>query len=173
MSDGERLVRQIARRGQPSSPPRVFLYGGETTVTMCGHDRGGRNVKFLPSLGNALDGLEGVWIPAGDTDGVDGLEEIAGAVPSPGSLARAWRLGLRPKDELVNNNRAGFFGVLGNAVVIGPTFASVDDFRAVVIAPETTDSHRMCRRSGVLTVGARYEDGLAVVRDVPQGHEMK
>lgn len=127
------IVTQIVRRGQPFALPCVLLSGGETTVTVRGQGRGGRNVEFLLSLGIALDGLDGVWALAGDTDGVDGLEEIAGAVLTPNSLARAWKLGMRPKDELANNNGHGFFGTLQDAVVTGPTLTNVNDFRAIVI----------------------------------------
>jgi len=131
------IITQIVRRGQPFPPPCVLLTGGETTVTVRGKGRGGRNVEFLLSLGIALDSLEGVWALAGDTDGVDGVEEIAGAVLTPDSLARAWQLGYRPKDALANNDGHGFFGALGDAVVTGPTLTNVNDFRAVVIEVPT------------------------------------
>ena len=92
------IVKQIVKRGQPFTAPCVLLSGGETTVTVRGSGRGGRNVEFLLSLGVALDGLAGVWALAGDTDGVDGLEEIAGAILTPDTLDRAWAAGIRPKD---------------------------------------------------------------------------
>ena len=133
------IVAQIARRGQPFSRPCVLLSGGETTVTVRGNGRGGRNVEFLLSLGIELNGLEGVWALAGDTDGVDGAEEVAGAMLAPDSLARAWQLGIHPKDALANNDGHGFFGALGDAVVTGPTLTNVNDFRAIVIeAPKRT-----------------------------------
>jgi len=127
------IVTQVARRGQPFRPPCILLSGGETTVTLRGKGRGGRNVEFLLSLGIALDGLPHVWALAGDTDGVDGAEEIAGAVLRPDTLARAWAAGIRPKDALANNDGHGFFAALGDQVVTGPTLTNVNDFRAVLI----------------------------------------
>lgn len=127
------IARQIAMRGQPFAPPCVLLSGGETTVTVRGQGRGGRNVEFLLSLGIALDGLAGVHALAGDTDGVDGQEEIAGACLAPDSLQRAWALGINPKQRLDANDGHGFFGALGDAVVTGPTLTNVNDFRAILI----------------------------------------
>jgi hydroxypyruvate reductase len=127
------VVKQIVKRGQPFTAPCVLLSGGETTVTVRGRGRGGRNVEFLLSLGVALDGLDGVWALAGDTDGVDGLEEIAGAILTPDTLDRAWAAGIRPKDALADNDGHGFFGALGDSVVTGPTLTNVNDFRAAII----------------------------------------
>ena len=127
------IVRQVALRGQPFAAPCVLLSGGETTVTVRGKGRGGRNVEFLLSLGIALDGVDDVWALAGDTDGVDGLEEIAGAILTPDTLARAWAQGIRPKEALAANDGHGFFGALGDAVVTGPTLTNVNDFRAVIV----------------------------------------
>lgn len=127
------ITRQVARHGQPFAPPCVLLSGGETTVTVRGRGRGGRNVEFLLSLGLHLAGLDHIWALAGDTDGVDGLAEIAGAILTPDSLTRAWALGLNPQAALDDNDGHGFFGSLGDAVVTGPTLTNVNDFRAVVI----------------------------------------
>ncbi len=127
------LARQIATRQQPFTAPCVLLSGGETTVTLRGTGRGGRNVEFLLSLGVSLDGLPGVYALAGDTDGVDGVEEIAGAYLAPDSLARAWEKGGRPKDALANNDGHGFFSALGDSVITGPTLTNVNDFRAILI----------------------------------------
>ena len=127
------LARQIATRQQPFAAPCVLLSGGETTVTLRGTGRGGRNVEFLLSLGVSLDGLPGVHALAGDTDGVDGVEEIAGAYLAPDSLARAWAKGIRPKDALANNDGHGFFSALGDSVITGPTLTNVNDFRAILI----------------------------------------
>ncbi|WP_026790435.1 glycerate kinase type-2 family protein [Pleomorphomonas oryzae] len=127
------ITRQIALRSQPFKPPCVLLSGGETTVTVRGKGRGGRNVEFLLSLGLHLNRSENIWALAGDTDGVDGLEDIAGAVLTPDSLARAWALGLNPQTALDNNDGHGFFGALGDAVVTGPTLTNVNDFRAILI----------------------------------------
>jgi hydroxypyruvate reductase len=127
------IAAQIAARAEPFGAPCALLSGGETTVTVRGHGRGGRNVEFLLSLAVALDGRARVHALAGDTDGVDGQEEIAGAVIAPDTLARAWRLGLRPRDMLANNDGHSFFTALGDSVVTGPTLTNVNDFRAILI----------------------------------------
>ncbi len=127
------IALQVARRGQPFTRPCVLLSGGETTVTVRGGGRGGRNVEFLLSLGIALDGVPGVHAIAGDTDGVDGQEEIAGALLAPDTLQRAWKLGINPRERLDDNDGHGFFGALGDAVVTGPTLTNVNDFRAILI----------------------------------------
>jgi hydroxypyruvate reductase len=127
------LALQVAERAQPFEAPCVLLSGGETTVTVRGSGRGGRNVEFLLSLAIALDGHPRVHALAGDTDGVDGQEEIAGGYLGPDSLARAWSLGLSPKDMLDNNDGHGFFAALGDSVITGPTLTNVNDFRAILI----------------------------------------
>src|SRR5256712_973121 len=130
------IALQIARRGQPFETACVLLSGGETTVTVRGNGRGGRNVEFLLSLGVALDGRPGIHAIAGDTDGVDGMEDIAGAYLAPDSLARAWAKGIKPKESLDNNDGHGFFEALGDSVVTGPTLTNVNDFRAILITEE-------------------------------------
>ena len=127
------IARQVARRGQPFARPCVLLSGGETTVTVRGGGRGGRNVEFLLSLAVALQGEAGVYALAGDTDGVDGADEVAGAVATPDTLARAFALGMKPVESLVANDGHGFFGALGDAVITGPTLTNVNDFRAILI----------------------------------------
>ncbi|MDP1529812.1 glycerate kinase type-2 family protein [Rhodoferax sp.] len=127
------MALQVAGRGQPFSTPCVLLSGGETTVTVRGTGRGGRNVECLLAMGIALDGQAQVHAMAGDTDGVDGQEEIAGALLSPDTLARAWALGIKPLEMLANNDGHGFFEALGDAVVTGPTLTNVNDFRAILI----------------------------------------
>ncbi|CAJ0682582.1 glycerate kinase type-2 family protein [Ralstonia mannitolilytica] len=127
------IVRQIVARNQPFTKPCVILSGGETTVTVRGNGRGGRNAEFLLALGVALDGLPGVYAIACDTDGIDGSEDNAGAVLTPDSLARAEALGLRAKQLLDNNDGYGFFDALGDLIVTGPTRTNVNDFRAVLI----------------------------------------
>ena len=127
------IAAHIADREQPFSAPCVLLSGGETTVTVRGQGRGGRNVEFLLALAIALDGHARIFGIAGDTDGVDGQEEIAGAVIGPDTLARAWRSGLRPKDLLANNDAHTFFQALGDSVITGPTLTNVNDFRAILI----------------------------------------
>ncbi len=127
------MALQVAARDQPFGAPCVLLSGGETTVTVRGSGKGGRNVEFLLSLAIALEGHPRIHALAGDTDGVDGQEEIAGACIGPDSLARAASLGLRPKDMLANNDGHGFFGALGDSVITGPTLTNVNDFRAILI----------------------------------------
>jgi hydroxypyruvate reductase len=127
------IALQVAERRQPFEPPCVLLSGGETTVTVRGGGRGGRNVEFLLALGVALDGHPRIHALAGDTDGVDGQEEVAGAMLAPDSLARAWASGVNPKDRLADNDGHGFFERIGDAVVTGPTMTNVNDFRAILI----------------------------------------
>jgi glycerate 2-kinase len=127
------MALQVAERNQPFGAPCVLLSGGETTVTVRGSGRGGRNVEYLLSLAIALEGRPRIHALAGDTDGVDGQEEIAGGLIGPDSLARAWALGLQPKDMLDNNDGHGFFSALGDSVITGPTLTNVNDFRAILI----------------------------------------
>jgi glycerate 2-kinase len=132
------ITLQVARRGQPFKAPCVLLSGGETTVTVRGRGRGGRNVEFLLSLAVALNGEPGAHALAGDTDGVDGQEEIAGALLAPDTLNRAWAKGIKPREQLDDNNGHGFFEALGDSVVTGPTLTNVNDFRAIVIDGPST-----------------------------------
>jgi len=130
------ITRQVALRGQPFQHPCVLLSGGETTVTLRSTDdsgRGGRNVEFLLALAVALQGLPGVHALAGDTDGVDGSEDIAGAILTPDTLARAWAMGINAKQSLDRNDGHGFFQALGDSVITGPTLTNVNDFRAILI----------------------------------------
>ncbi len=128
------IVRQIARRDQPFARPCLLLSGGETTVTIRGKGRGGRNVEFLLALAIALDGEAGVHALAADTDGVDGVEEIAGAFATPTTLTRAIAAGIAAKAALADNDGHGFFAALGDSLVTGPTRTNVNDFRAILIA---------------------------------------
>ena len=136
------IAKQVSRRGQPFKPPCILLSGGETTVTIRGNGRGGRNVEFLLSLGVALNGEPGVFAIAGDTDGVDGQEEIAGALLRPDTLSRAREHGIRPLERLEDNDAHGFFQALGDSVITGPTLTNVNDFRAIFIAAHHGDLSR-------------------------------
>jgi hydroxypyruvate reductase len=127
------IALSVARNGQPFRAPCVLLSGGETTVTVRGSGRGGRNVEFLLSLALTLRGRGGIHALAGDTDGVDGLEEIAGAYVSPDTLNRAFAHGIRPQEALEKNDGHGFFETLGDSLVTGPTLTNVNDFRAILI----------------------------------------
>ncbi len=127
------IALQAAGRGQPFTAPCVLLSGGETTVTVRGSGRGGRNVECLLSLAATLGGHPRIHALMGDTDGVDGLEEIAGAIAGPDTLARAWAQGLSPLASLDANDGHSFFGALGDSVITGPTLTNVNDFRAILI----------------------------------------
>ena len=120
---GDRLIR----------PPVVLLSGGETTVTVAGKGRGGRNVEFLLGLAVALDGAEGISALACDTDGIDGTGDNAGAIVYSDSLARAAVDGISADYALTANDGYGFFAGLGDLVVTGPTLTNVNDFRAILI----------------------------------------
>src|SRR5262249_37148262 len=124
---------QGRRHAQPFVPPCVLLSGGETTVTVRGKGRGGRNVEFLLALAIALEGHPGIYAIAGDTDGVDGVEEIAGGIIGPDTIERARAEGIRPTEYLADNDGHGFFAALRDGVVTGPTLTNVNDFRAILI----------------------------------------
>jgi glycerate 2-kinase len=130
------LARNVLEKGRPCRPPCLLLSGGETTVTVRGRGRGGRNVEFLLAFGMTLGEHAGVWALAGDTDGVDGMEPVAGAVWRPDTLSRAARLGLDPRQFLADNDAHTFFAALGDQVVTGPTRTNVNDFRAVLVLRE-------------------------------------
>ena len=128
------IARQVKRHGQPVGAPCVLLSGGETTVTVRGKGRGGRNAEFLLALAVALGGESGIHALAGDTDGVDGTEDNAGAVLTPDSLARAAQRNLDAKKMLADNDGYSFFSGLGDLVITGPTLTNVNDFRAILIS---------------------------------------
>jgi len=113
----------------------AILSGGETTVTVRGQGRGGRNVEYLLGLALALDGAAGIHALACDTDGIDGTEDNAGAVLAPDSLRRARAAGLDPAAMLADNDAYGLFSALGDLVMTGPTLTNVNDFRAILVAP--------------------------------------
>ena len=123
----------MLRHGQPAKAPCVLLSGGETTVTVRGNGCGGRNVEFLLALAVALGGEKGIFALAGDTDGVDGTQDNAGAVVTPDTLARAAASGLDAKSRLADNDGYSFFSALGDLVVTGPTLTNVNDLRAILI----------------------------------------
>lgn len=127
------MVRQVLGRGQSFARPCLILSGGETTVTMRGQGRGGRNTEFLLALAIALDGVPGVYAIACDTDGIDGLDDNAGAFIDSTTLDRARAAGLNRKHMLAQNNAVGFFKPLDNLVLTGPMLTNVNDFRAIAI----------------------------------------
>jgi hydroxypyruvate reductase len=128
------LARAVARRGEPFARPCVILSGGETTVTVKAKGgRGGRASEFLLGCAIALQGEPGVYALAADTDGIDGVEDNAGAVVAPDTLARAAALGLKAEAFLDRNDAYRWFEALGDLVVTGPTFTNVNDFRALLV----------------------------------------
>ncbi|MDP3820702.1 MAG: glycerate kinase [Burkholderiales bacterium] len=128
------LARHVARHGAPFARPCVILSGGETTVTVKSKGgRGGRASEFLLGCAIALQGEPGVHVLAADTDGIDGVEDNAGAIVTPDTLARALAQGLKAQDFLDRNDAYNFFKPIGDLLVPGPTFTNVNDFRAVLI----------------------------------------
>ncbi|MFV3131576.1 glycerate kinase type-2 family protein [Niveispirillum sp. KHB5.9] len=125
------IVRQIRGHGQPVKCPCVLLSGGETTVTVRGNGRGGRNGEFLLGLLAGLGDMTGVSALAADTDGIDGTQDNAGAIIDAGTMARAGRL--KPDACLRANDAYGFFQATGDLLVTGPTLTNVNDFRAILI----------------------------------------
>jgi hydroxypyruvate reductase len=130
------IARSIQLHGEPIVPPAVLLSGGETTVTIGSNaaGRGGRNTTFLLGVALSLDGRPGIWGIAGDTDGIDGTDDVAGAVLAPDTLARVRAQGLDPRGMLAAHDSHGFFDAVGDAIRIGPTLTNVNDFRAILIA---------------------------------------
>ena len=128
------IALHAARGKAPFDLPCVLLSGGETTVTVRGAGRGGRNVEFLLALAIALRGDPRIHALAADTDGVDGVEEIAGAYAGPLTLERARTLGVSAGPALAANDAHSFFEALGDSVVTGPTRTNVNDFRAILVA---------------------------------------
>jgi hydroxypyruvate reductase len=130
------IARSIRTHNEPVAPPAVILSGGETTVTLGGETagHGGRNTEFLLSLAVALGGASGIWAIAGDTDGLDGMDDIAGAIVAPDSLERARAKGLDPREMLATHDGHTLFDALGDAVRTGPTLTNVNDVRAILIA---------------------------------------
>lgn len=128
------LARAVARRSAPFAKPCVILSGGETTVTVKNKGgRGGRAGEFLLGCAIALQGEPGVHVLAADTDGIDGIEDNAGAIVTPDTLARAAAAGMKAGDFLDRNDAYSFFSRLGDLVVPGPTFTNVNDFRALLV----------------------------------------
>ena len=133
------LARSVARHDAPFRRPCVILSGGETTVTLrprapgAAKGRGGRAGEFCLGLAQALQGQAGVFALAADTDGIDGVEDNAGAFVEPRTLRRAQALGLRVEDYLDRNDAYGYFAALDDLIVTGPTNTNVNDFRAILV----------------------------------------
>ncbi len=127
------IARQCALRGQPAEPPCVLISGGETTITLKGQGKGGPNTEFLLSLAIALDGAPNIYALAGDTDGVDGSEDNAGALIYPDTLKRAEAVGISAKAMLADNDPYTFFKGIGDLLETGPTMTNVNDLRCIYI----------------------------------------
>ena len=133
------LARAASTHNQPFARPCVILSGGETTVTVrpqapgTPRGRGGRAAEFCMGLAQALQGAAGIWALAADTDGIDGVEDNAGAIVTPDTLARARHAGLKLDAYLDRNDSYGFFLPLGDLLISGPTHTNVNDFRAILV----------------------------------------
>ena len=131
------IARQVKLHDQPAAKPCVLISGGETTVTVRSDSgetgRGGRNAEFLLALAVHLNGLADVYALAGDTDGIDGTEDNAGAIITPNTLERAAEAGLDAKDYLARHDSYSLFDALGDLIKTGPTRTNVNDFRAILI----------------------------------------
>jgi hydroxypyruvate reductase len=130
------IARSVRGHGFPLPAPAVLLSGGETTVTLGQGPagRGGRNTEFLLALAVALAGMPGVWAIAGDTDGIDGTDDAAGALVSPDTLGRARAAGFDPRAVLAAHDSYRLFDAIGDLVRTGPTLTNVNDVRAILIA---------------------------------------
>jgi glycerate-2-kinase len=127
------IADQVSRRDQPFAKPCVLLSGGETTVSVRGRGRGGRNTEFLLALALALAGRPGISALACDTDGIDGMEETAGACLTPDTLERVARAGRDARALLDDNDALAAFEAAGQVITTGPTRTNVNDFRAILI----------------------------------------
>ena len=150
------IARQCALRGQPEMPPCVLISGGETTLTLKGKGKGGRNTEFLLALAIALNGMPGIHALAGDTDGIDGSEDNAGAIITPDTLLRAEKAGLNAKAMLADNDPWTFFKGIGDLLMTGPTLTNVNDSRAVLIE----------KRSLAGRFARRFEAALLAAADI-------
>ena len=141
------IALQVSTHAQPIAPPCVLLSGGETTVTVrVEGGRGGRNVEWLLALAIAVAGRASIYALAADTDGVDGTEEIAGAVATPDTIARARERIRNAAADLARHDAHAFFEAIGDSVVTGPTRTNVNDFRAILVTQQAGDQLRGERR---------------------------
>lgn len=131
------IAREVLHRDRPFAKPIVLLSGGETTVTLMGKGKGGRNSEFLLSLAIDIDGHGGIHAMAADTDGIDGSEDNAGAFVDAGTVARLRAAGIVPAEVLRNNDAWTAFNAIDDLFVPGPTGTNVNDFRAILIDHDT------------------------------------
>jgi glycerate 2-kinase len=134
------LAREVKQHGLPYQPPVALISGGETTVTVRGKGRGGRNAEFLLALAADLGGADGIHALACDTDGIDGTEDNAGAILVPDTLARAAKKKLDAGKLLADNDGYGFFSALGDLVATGPTRTNVNDYRCILVTSDDPES---------------------------------
>ncbi|MGV8855117.1 MAG: glycerate kinase type-2 family protein [Devosia sp.] len=127
------IAKEILTRNRPFTRPVVLLSGGETTVTLRGKGRGGRNAEFLLALAIAIDGTQGITALAADTDGIDGSEDNAGAFVDGTTATRLRRAGIDPLAALANNDAYSAFQAIGDLLLTGPTGTNINDFRAILI----------------------------------------
>jgi glycerate 2-kinase len=127
------IAREIATRNRPFFRPTIVLSGGETTVTVRGKGKGGRNAEFLLAFALAIEGNDGITALAADTDGIDGSEDNAGAFADGTSAARMRAAGIDPRAALANNDAWTAFHAIGDLLVTGPTGTNVNDFRAIFV----------------------------------------
>jgi hydroxypyruvate reductase len=127
------LAREIRTRNRPFAKPALLLSGGETTVTIRGDGRGGRNAELLLAFALAIDGIDGITALAADTDGIDGAGDNAGAVCDGHTAARMRAAGIDPRRALANNDAYNAFRAVGGLLLTGPTGTNVNDFRAIIV----------------------------------------
>lgn len=129
------LGQAHAALAKATKGPKLFISGGETSVTLSGvkPGRGGRNTEYLLSLAIALEGAENVYALAADSDGIDGSEDAAGAIVTPDTLSRARALGLQAQDFLNRHDSYSFFAALGDLLITGPTLTNVNDIRTLLV----------------------------------------
>ncbi|MBI2359340.1 MAG: glycerate kinase [Deltaproteobacteria bacterium] len=127
------IAREVRRTGHPVAAPACVISGGETTVTIRGRGTGGRNQEFALAAAVALDGLAGVVVLSGGTDGTDGPTDAAGALADGQSVSRALAMGLAAEEHLGENDSYRFFHQLGDLLITGPTFTNVMDLRLVLV----------------------------------------
>ncbi|MGI9350852.1 MAG: glycerate kinase type-2 family protein, partial [Rhizobiaceae bacterium] len=127
------IAREIAQRNRPFGKPALLLSGGETTVTLKGNGKGGRNTEFLLSFAIETNGESGIYALCADTDGIDGSENNAGAFVDGFTISQMHRSGVDPSAYLQNNDAWSAFDKIGALFIPGPTGTNVNDFRAILI----------------------------------------
>lgn len=127
------IAREVDLRNRPFTRPAILLSGGETTVTVRGKGKGGRNAEFLLAFALAIEGIDGITALAADTDGIDGSEDNAGAFADGSSTMRMRAAGIDPRAALANNDAWTAFHAVGDLLVTGPTGTNVNDFRAILV----------------------------------------